>query len=347
MKQSITRNGETYASAGDYILTLARDAGSKSGTSRGALAYLKTHRPAATSPLISLGTERFRSTRRRAGGWDGRTSRLEVRAQVIAEKAATHATPFASLKKLTRKFTRDVYPIAKRALERLLCARVAKAIGGSAWPYRRAESTWAGGSHRTSVSFSDIQNAKGGSCRVWSSNGKWTGSDSYADLAITPRCFELLGTDLIIGGLITLDCVQVAPREYQACWAEQSRGFALKVISGWIIRGYHIAGGTLEQARKKATAARAKAALNAALERSVVDRTQLRDVMVREADSWRGGNCKAGTSSFIRTYAEEIGCRAEIPALELLGLRDDLFTRRAVIAAHARLALKVKTTESQ
>ncbi len=49
----------------------------------------------------------------------------------------------------------------------------------------------------------------------------------------------------------------------------------------------------------------------------------------------------------MRTFAEKIGGRAEIPALELLGPRDDLFSRRAVIAAHARLALKVKTTESQ
>lgn len=342
MTQSITRKGKTFNSVGEYLLSLARDAGSNASTVKGALTYLKTHRPTVSSPLALLGSKQFRSTHRRTTEWEGRKVRMEASARALAVKAATHAKPFTRLKKLTKKLTPDVYPMARRALETLIGAKIAKAIGGSAWPYQRSASTWAGGNHRTTVVFADTPQASGESQRVWSNNKKWSGNDSYARLSITPRCFELLGTDLIIGGLITLDCVQMAPREYQASWAEQSRGFALKVVSGWIIRGYHVTGGTLEQARNKAASARAKAALDAVLEHTSIDRALLTGVMVRESDSWRAGNCRAGTSSFMSTFAAKIGTRREIPAAELLAWRDDLFTRRAVIAAYSRYNLVQK-----
>ena len=343
MKQSITRNGKTYTSAGDYLVSLARNSGSTACTATGALTYLKTRRIKENPQLASLGTAQFCSVTRHTFEWNGRTTRIEASARVLAEEAALNAKPFARLKKLTKKFTSDIYPIARRSLEALLGEKIAKTISGRAWPYRRAESGWAGGRHTTRVVFSDTPQAKGESTRVWSANGKWSGNDSSACLSVTPRCYELLGTNLTMGGLVTLDCIQVAPREYQAWWAEQSRGFSLKVVAGWIIRGYHVTGGTLEQARKKAAFTRAQAALNAAFKHASIDRTLLAGVMVQESDSWRAGNCKSGTSSFISTFTEKIGTRREIQAIELLALRDDLYTRRAVIAALARHTSMLKT----
>jgi len=203
------------------------------------------------------------------------------------------------------------------------------------YPYRVSESNWAGGDHRTRWVLSTTPNAYGGSDRVWSANGKWSGTDSYAVLSVTARAIAFLKGNMIIGGLVTLDLERVAPRQYRAVWAEQSRGVSLKTVHGWIIRGHHVTGGTLEVARKKAAKAR-----KLQLESAIAQRDQRRShrdykrVWIGVEDSLAAGNCPQGTAQMQRLICRALGgdigaVRADV----LLKHRDDHFTRRAVAYA--------------
>lgn len=207
--------------------------------------------------------------------------------------------------------------------------------GLNPYPYRVAESRWAGGDHSTFWSIADAPKCWAKSERVWSGNGKWSGNDSMAFFYVTARAVAITKGSLTIGGLVTLDLERVAPREYRAVWAEQSRGVSLKAVQGWIIRGHHITGGTLEAARKKAAKARA-----AQLESAKAQRDQRRShrdykrVWVGVNDSLSAGNCPQGTAQMQRLICRALGgdigaVRADV----LLKHRDDHFTRRAVAYA--------------
>ena len=74
------------------------------------------------------------------------------------------------------------------------------------------------------------------------------------------RCLELLGHGIVIDGLITLDAELIEPEAYRAAWVEQSVGFTLKVVHGWIVDGHHSTAPTFPKAKKQASAARAKLA---------------------------------------------------------------------------------------
>ena len=150
-------------------------------------------------------------------------------------------------------------------------------------------------------------------------------------LSVTPRCYDALGSNLIIGGLVTLDCEIVGVREYRATWAEQAKGFALKVVEGWLIRGYHVEGGTLEAARRKAEKARRERLATLQVAKLGMAGVDLSQVLVSRADSVRAGNCAAGTNSFINSHADVLAGRTGIPADELLKLVDDSYTRAAVL----------------
>ena len=128
------------------------------------------------------------------------------------------------------------------------------------WPYRKAESRWAGGKHSTKIVVGARPSAVCDSVRTWSRNRKWSGNNSEAVLTISRRCLELLGPGIEIDGLITLDAELIEQGIFRATWAEQSVGFSLKVVEGWIVYGYHSTAATLAKAKKQAEAARAKSA---------------------------------------------------------------------------------------
>jgi len=113
------------------------------------------------------------------------------------------------------------------------------------------------------------------------------------------------------------------------------RGFDLKPVEGWLIRGEHIKAPTLEAARKKSAKSR-KMALAATLAKRQMNRS-LKNIWVGLDDSFSAGNCKPSTMAFYDKLKSIFG--AEVGGLradELLKIRDDIYTRRAVGAASKR-----------
>lgn len=239
----------------------------------------------------------------------------------------------SALPQATEDLRQAVEAIAKSAIEH----QVARSLRQN-WPYRQSTSAWAGGGHSVSVTIGERPQAVGDSERAWSANGKWSGTNSWARLTVTERCLRNLGLRPVVADLLTLDAERVGPREYRVVWVEQGRGFTLKTVDGWLIRGYHVAGGTLAAARKKAAMARHKRAMLLLYERvgKQLAEYDLSTVSVTRADSLAAGNCSAGTDSFVERFREKLDGRTAIPADELLRWRNDARTRAAVSAAILR-----------
>jgi len=343
MSKRTTKNHQTAA---QRIIEKAQARGSHAATAKGALAYLLSNLPLPIPGLAYLSGRtdyRPQADTTRRPNWDRVVSwthdeRAEKRAAEIAERILKKrpARPFSKVHAACRKLTADIGKRVTKHIERRIGRLLAQALAKS-WPYSRSTSSWAGGHHYVEVDIGDAPIAKCSSDRVWSRNKKWSGTNSSACLSITPRCYEAFGSNLIIGGLITLDCEVVGVREYRAMWAEQGKGFALKVVQGWIIRGYHVEGGTLEAARRKAEKARRERLAVRQVAKLGMAGVDLSQVMVTRADSIRAGNCPAGTASFINRHADVLGGRTSIPADQLLQLVDDQYTRAAVLRAITRM----------
>ena len=340
-----TKSAKATSSGAQTILAKAQARGSNAATVKGALAYLAAHLPLPIPGLAYLSDPAGRRPSEAPScrsSWDKAISwthdeRADKRAAEIAERILKKrpARPFSKVRSFCKKLTADIAERVTKILRRRIAGPLAQALANS-WPYSRSTSRWAGGRHFVSVTIGDTPDAVGGSDRVWSRNGKWSGTNSSASLCITPRCYETFGNNLIIGGLITLDCEPVGVREYRATWAAQSKGFELKVAEGWIIRGYHAEGGTLEAARRKEEKARRERLAARQVAKLGTAGVDLATVFVTRADSVRAGNCPAGTASFINSHADVLGGRTSIPADELLKLVDDSYTRAAVLRAIAR-----------
>jgi len=60
--------------------------------------------------------------------------------------------------------------------------------------YRRSQSSWAGGGHELIISVGGLPAVHGGSEKVWSSNGKWSGSNSTHRITVSCRWRSTLKT---------------------------------------------------------------------------------------------------------------------------------------------------------
>ena len=342
MSKRTTKNRKTAA---QLILAKAQAKGSNATTVKGALAFLLSHLPPPIPGLAYLSDpvgRRPSAVPSCRSSWDKDVSwnhdeRADKRAVEITERILKKrpARPFSKVRSACRRLTADIAERVTKRLELCLAGSLAKVLA-NAWPYRRSTSGWAGGDHFVEVKIGQVPDAKCSSDRVWSRNWKWSGTNSSARLCITPRCYDTFGSNLIIGGLITLDCEPVGVREYRAAWAAQSKGFELKVAEGWIIRGYHVENGTLEAARRKAEKARRERLATLQVAKLGMAGVDLRQVLVTRADSVRAGNCSAGTTSFINSHADVLEGKSSIPADELLKLADDQYTRAAVLRAVTR-----------
>lgn len=217
----------------------------------------------------------------------------------------------------------------------------------STWPLRRAESRWAGGGHYVHLTLADVPGCRCEMVREWSKNGKWPGNDSHAYLAVTARAVVLFPTLRTPDGGIVLDAEKVGHREYRMTWVEQGRGTEIRPCVGWWIRGYHSTKPTLEMARREAEKARHKAAGVRRGERigkrvaeacKAASMASMRRVWVGVEDSLRAGNCEPITRQVADRVWGEIGAvgPCSVRADVLLGMRDDAFARRAVVAASMR-----------
>lgn len=216
-------------------------------------------------------------------------------------------------------------------------------IGGTYLVYRKSNSSWAGGEHFENVHAvrHGQGECSGSSERVWSANGKWSGNDS----TVTFRIEETVPDHMVVvGGLVTLAAECVGVREYRATWAEQSRGFDLKAVDGFIIRGHHVRGNDLNKARVSAATAR-----RATLATRIADRQKrstqrahdrelnLNTVWVTMADSLAVGNCVPATTAQAQRIKELLGGNVgAVRADVLLKIRDDYYVRRAIARAIQR-----------
>jgi hypothetical protein len=190
--------------------------------------------------------------------------------------------------------------------------------------------------------------------KVWSKNGKWSGSDTIVTIrttADTLRHFPKLQTK---DGLLVVFAELIEPRIYRARWAVQSRGVSLTCESGWIIKGYHVTAQTLDAAKRKAAKARAAAlqstlkakqhrrqaavAAASAAEARKQELQRLQQVFVTLDDSLAAGNCRPASEMVASQMWARLGAAGPcaVRADLLLSFRDDSYTRRAVAVAVAR-----------
>jgi len=339
------RATKSTPNAAQTILAKAQARGSNAATVKGAIAYLAAHLPLPIPGLAYLSdpvgrrpsaVPTCRLSGDKAVSWT-HDERADKRAVDIAERILKKrsARPFSKVRSACKRLTADIEERVTKILQCHVAGPLAQALANN-WPYRRSASNWAGGDHFVEVDIGQVPDAKCWSNRAWSRNGKWSGTNSSASLCITPACYEAFGSNLVIGGLITLDCEPVGTREYRATWAAQGKGFALNVVEGWIIGGYHVEGGTLEAARRKAEKARRERLATLQVAKLGMAGVDLSQVWVTRGDSVRAGNCPAGTNSFINRYADVLAGRTSIRADELLKLADDQYTRAAVLRAVTR-----------
>lgn len=310
----------------DKLISRAQSMGSTATTHAGARRYLlqqiAAHRD--TRPLHMRGYRGGRS----AGAADAYRSDRRVR-RAMALCAGLGMWPLDEAEALA----------AAKDAEYLAQYEAAIRAGHS---YRVSESAWAGGNHSIDVQFADPMlgcSASGYSERAWSDNQKWSGTNSVHRYRIARRVPLHMA---VIGGLVTLDAEIVGPREYRATWAEQARGFNLRFVRGYIIRGYHVATNSLDRARRVAAAARAQTLSTRMVERGQRSTTRaanraLATVWVSVQDSLRAGNCEAATNSVAAQIRRDLG--GDVYAVRsdyLLTVRDDHYTRRAVAAARQK-----------
>lgn len=136
----------------------------------------------------------------------------------------------------------------RQAVETCIASLVREAWGECG--YRQSESSWAGGDHEVRVRViapGELfrPDAGGWADKVWSSNGKWSGSDSTHSITVRSDWeSEVFNRGLaVVDGLFTLDATPVAPPPsvagdvvelYDATWAVQSRGVAVRSERGLI-----------------------------------------------------------------------------------------------------------------
>jgi hypothetical protein len=122
--------------------------------------------------------------------------------------------------------------------------------------YKRSGSSWAGGDHDVAIvineNLSDEVWCKGGSEQVWSSNGKWSGSNSYNKFAVHANWYDLVykrGLD-VVDSMLTLQVEKKKKHSlpetelfgipqkvevFSASWVAQGRGFELVKHQGLIV----------------------------------------------------------------------------------------------------------------
>ena len=301
------------------VTSKAKSLGSKAKSFAGAIQFLRTKKPFVTNIAT------------RATIWNRGVGELTAYFNDLAtekEERYLNSQGKMSSRQIKVRNTKRDKNITSRAQRYLV----------DNWPYRQTESRWAGGKHSVYITISKKPSINCESEKAWSSNGKWSGTNSNAYIFATRRTFKHFPTLTTPDGLIVIDAKLITPREYKIIWIEQSRGVQLKTVSGWFIRGYHVKAKNIEVARKKAAKARSKA-LSAAIELRIKKQEIKRNhhhIWVSLQDSFDAGNCvptsKKVEADLKRIYGNIGGIRADV----LLNYRDDFYTRRAVTVAARR-----------
>lgn len=307
----------------DQIIKTAKSLGSAASTARGAHRYIMEHqqRPWCTAPRASKWNR----------GSSARGQYLHARRLDREERA---------LNRLGKRSPRQI----KRAnqVRDLNITNRARVCLADNWPFRRSESSWAGGELHIAIEIGDPR-VTGWNEKVWSRNGKWSGHDTHVEIHASRRTFRHFPELVTPDGLVVIDAKKIGHREYQLTWVEQSRGVSLKKVSGWLIRGYHVQAASPDAARKKAAKARKKAldaAISLRMQRAIrrSNMRGLRHIWVSLQDSLDAGNCRPSSEAVRKQLVGQYGEIGGIRADALLQHRDDQWTRRAVAVAARRQA---------
>lgn len=159
---------------------------------------------------------------------------------------------------------------------------------------------------------------------------RYPARESVVNISVNPRHWSWLRRSNIacIDGLLTLYAKRVFAEGrlhgYQARWARQGRGFAIKVEDGYIVRdtqsGEAVHGPTIRAAKQTLSARQAESRLNRQwehLQKRLMDGTpgDMSSLAVKICDSHRAGNCQAGTAAWIERH---LPGRTEATISELL-----------------------------
>jgi hypothetical protein len=232
-------------------------------------------------------------------------------------------------------------------------ARIVAAVKGAAasCAYRRSESGWVGGEHRTVVRVGGFINAHGASEKVWHAKKAWSGSNSAHAFTVKRDWLsrvERAGL-AVLDGLLTLDAKVVDDGLWKATWVEQSTGFSLRAESGYIARNRD---GNLQHAPSEAAARRLQAPkapkapgkprvtaadraadLRARLGDNLDAWAAFADVLVTAADSHKAGNCEAGTRDWSHRWLD--GATTTTVGAVLVALEDSRDRTALALAACA------------
>ena len=141
-----------------------------------------------------------------------------------------------------------------------LDARIVAAVKAAAKScgYRRSESGWVGGEHRTTVSVGAYVSASGTSEKVWHAKKAWSGTNSSHTFTVKRDWLSRVERAGLatLDGLLTLDAERVDDGLWKAVWVEQSTGFSLRAERGYIALNR---AGHLQHAPSEAAARRLQA----------------------------------------------------------------------------------------
>ena len=208
------------------------------------------------------------------------------------------------------------------------------------WPLRRPTSSWAGGEMDLEIIVSKIPTVDSETTTAWSKNGKWSGNNAKFTIRATQSALRLFPGLIGPGELVIVDAKKIQHREYSVSWLEQGRGFQLKIVKGFLIRGHHVKSRTIQLARKKAKSDREKTLdqlLQSRRDKKFWSVENLKHIFVSSQDSIRAGNCESGTQQAISRLVKQFGNFCGLRADVLLDANKSNYTRRAIVAASNRV----------
>lgn len=227
--------------------------------------------------------------------------------------------------------------------------------------YRKSESGWAGGNHFVEIlAGAPIPDAHGFTERVWSSNGKWSGTNSTHKIAVMSSWYSRVWAKGVshVNGLLTLDATtsQAEPlREeeeaLEATWVVQGRGVSLHTGDGilyrcnggvWIHCNSVKHGRTLNRKRIKSLAEMRVAKIQKKIE-AAEEIKSLADLVVTRDDCNEAGLCNPGQRDWLakRGLDENITSLPAQKLLEMAILSNDRIecVKRAISVARKRVEI--------
>lgn len=229
-----------------------------------------------------------------------------------------------------------IKPVSQTLRQRCL-AKISQAVQKAyrTCGYRKSESGWAGGQHFVEIQAGAvIPSAHGFTERVWSTNGKWSGTNSTHKVNVLSSWYNRVHSRGIgqVDGLLTLDAtvcqsesLKGGEEALDATWVVQGRGVSLHTEEGILYRRYGgawIHGTSVKHARslnnkRLAALAEERLARMARKARFQEEILQLAGILVTREDCTAVGLCDPGQRDWLAKRGLDTDTQA-VPANKLL-----------------------------